>query len=207
MNVELRGNVDATLRTQLETAALEYGAANPHVGTADNVKLTVIGADGKPCEVEGAFQRDVMGTIVFVVAGIVGRLVEKLLDAVKGNGPNARRAKRKEKSRRDGALSAIYNGGLPAGAEERLAFFLANELAKKVGKEYHLPGGKVFKTKALVLEHLAQVLPNDDGEVPAPPADSKPAKETVAKAAPKVAKPKAAKKAAKKASKKSAAGK
>ncbi len=214
MNVELRGNVDATLRSQLEKAVTDYGAANTGVAHADGVRLEVIGPDGNPCQVEGAFQRDMVGNLIFIALGLVGRVLNEAADRLfkrDGRSPNARRAQRRERSKQQGAFAAIYNGALPDTPEERFAFLLGNDVIKKEGKGYAMSGGRTFDTKAKVLEHLAQLAPaaesgdtkNPKGGTPAAKAEggkSAPATKATKRAATKAVKTaaKAARKAAKK---------
>jgi hypothetical protein len=213
--VELRGRVDATLRSQMEEAVRSYGAANTGVSHADDVRLQLVGPDGKPCEVEGTFQRDPMGTLVFIALGIVGQFVKGAVERLfkrEGRGPNARRAARKDGSKRQAALASLYGGGLPSDPEERLAFLLSNELLKKEkGGAFRMQGGRLFKNKAEVLAHLAELPATEsgggegkpDGGTPAVKAEGgkkAPATKAVKKAA--KAATKAAAKVAKKAAKK-----
>lgn len=163
--VDLRGNVDPTLRGQLHDAVAQYAAANPGISTADKVVLDVIGADGKPCQVEGALQRDIMGNVIFIVVGIVGRLIKGLADKLRqprdGKGPNAKREARRAGSRQQAVLERIYNGNLPTDPEQRFQMFLDGGLLEKRGKGFAMAGGLTFPTKAAVLEHLSKDLGND----------------------------------------------
>lgn len=207
--ITVRGQVDATYATQVQAAVAKYAADNPSVSVADKVVLQLVGADGQPCQVEGAFQRGKYGQIVFTVIGLIGA-VKKVVQAVKKalgkdrpHSPSAKRAARRESkgNGRSAGLQAIYSGSLPADPEKRLEFFLKHELARKEGQAYVIAGGKRFASRKAVLEHLAAQVSDDAAPVPAAPAPAPtkvaaPAKKAVKKAVKKAAK--AAKKAVKK---------
>lgn len=151
----------------MDEAVRSYGQSNPGVSHADDVKLQLVGANGEPCEVEGTFQRDAMGNLVFIALGIVGQFVKGAVERLfnrEGRGPNARRAARKDGSKRQAALASLYAGGLPNTPEERLSFLLGNDVLKKQkGGSYTMQGGRSFKDKAEVLAHLAELPAAESG--------------------------------------------
>jgi hypothetical protein len=217
MNIQLQNLPDATLRGQLSRAVEDYAEANPSAASVDDVQFEVLGPDGKPLTVRGAFQRGPLGEVVFTVVQIIG-LVRKVVDALKGRRPSSAKARRAQKlgrrvSKRDEALFAIANHALPADPEARWAYLVEHDVVQDLGGG-RWKMGKVTGTRDEVAEHINKAMavsgavvdgvasgaPESAAEVvsvaPKKPAAKKSAKKA-AKAAVKKAAPKKAKKAPK----------
>lgn len=208
MNIQLQNLPDATLRGQISRAVEDYAKANPSAASIDDVQFEVLGPDGKPLTVRGAFQRGPLGEVVFTVMQIIG-LVQKVVSALKGRRPTSAKARRDQKlgrgmSKRDKALFAIADHALPANPEARWAYLVEHDVVQDLGGG-RWKMGKVTGTRDEVAAHVTKALAVSGAVVDdATSSDPKGAAEVASVAPKKPAAKKSAKKAAKAAANKAA---
>lgn len=204
--ITIAGATTGADQATLSEAVARYAQEHPNVTVADKVTVKAVDEAGVPCEVEGSYQKDALGQIVFVVLGIVGRELGKFLKKKLASMKEKRVAKRTERRAAKGK-SPILAAGDGTTAAGRYAALLAQGLLRELSPGiFSVAGGLTFNGKEKLMEYLGQGL-EPAAETGGAPKARKARKAAPKKAAAKAPPPPPTKAAPKKAAPKKAAKK
>jgi len=151
--VNIVGYTDEATRKNLEVAVTEYGEDNPQVTQAPEVKLHFEDDDGEPMVVQGSFQRDALGTLVFILLKAAGDAIASAIER--------RGLRGKKNQRKDGRAlvhAAEADPDLPADPQERYAYLEGKGLLQQLQSGYvALVGGRTFVNRAAVIAHFGEL--------------------------------------------------